>query len=404
MEKAEEHKRAVKFGGQIIPAEVGSRLDKAFFFFFVFVLSFFFLLTCIARCDQHRPHLAMARVKKQKRTGSILLSRHRNTSGRDSASLVTHGARSATTSALSSKAGRTVIRKHHTLQKRLSQALVKNDVETARTVQAEIEANGGLEKYQRASVWVHDLTIFQRWLLLRKKNEKIVAENASLQVCGQSSQRGGDSSKILIDWIGEIRQSASKSKSDLSDNTTGHATEQRLRLLEVGALSPDNACSKSSLFDVKRIDLNSRHPSIETQDFMERPLPKHDDERFDIISLSLVLNYVSLPMGRGAMLRRTTKFLRDEPFGQVDSPLAELFPSLFLVLPAPCVTNSRYLNHDRLAEIMNCLGYTLVRSKLSAKLSYQLWRFKSGEMKQDIFKKEEINPGKARNNFAIVLK
>lgn len=94
----------------------------------------------------------MARVKKQqKRTGSILLSRHRTASGIDSASVVTHP-RLATTSALSSKAGRTVIRKHHTLQKRLSQAQAKNDVEAARTVQAEIEGNGGLEKYQRASV------------------------------------------------------------------------------------------------------------------------------------------------------------------------------------------------------------------------------------------------------------
>lgn len=232
---------------------------------------------------------------------------------------------------------------------------------------------------------------------------EIVAENASLQVCGQSSQRGGDSSKILIDWIGETRRSASKQKSDLSGNTAGHAIEQRLRLLEVGALSPDNACSRSLMFDVKRIDLNSRHPSIETQDFMERPLPEHDNEKFDIISLSLVLNYVSLPTARGEMLRRTACFLRDGSFGQAGSPLAGLFPSLFLVLPAPCITNSRYLNGDRLAKIMNCLGYTLMRSKLSAKLCYQLWRFNSGETKHSIIKKEEVNPGKTRNNFAIVL-
>lgn len=173
----------------------------------------------------------------------------------------------------------------------------------------------------------------------------------------------------------------------------------------MGALSPDNACSKSSMFDVKRIDLNSRHPSIETQDFMERPLPKDDSERFDTISLSLVLNYVPLPAARGEMLRRTTKFLRDVSLAQDDSPISELFPSLFLVLPAPCITNSRYLDEDLLVEIMNSLGYTLVCSKLSAKLSYQLWRLMRKELTQvsGLEKKKEVNPGKTRNNFAILL-
>lgn len=229
----------------------------------------------------------------------------------------------------------------------------------------------------------------------------IVTENASMQICGQSSQRGGDSSRVLIEWIGEIQRSAPGAKSGSSG--TDHTIERRLKLLEVGALSPDNSCSKSSVFDVRRIDLSSQHPSIETQDFMERPLPKQDDEKFDVISLSLVLNYVPLPTGRGAMLRRTTKFLRDRSLDQANSPLAGLFPSLFLVLPAPCVTNSRYLNEERLAEIMNCLGYALIRSKLSAKLSYQLWRLNSGGTGRGVFKKEEVNPGKSRNNFAIVL-
>lgn len=234
------------------------------------------------------------------------------------------------------------------------------------------------------------------------KEKKSLLKNASLQICGQSSQRGGDSSKILIEWIGEIQRSASRAKSGSPGTTTDHTIEQKLKLLEVGALSPDNACSKSPMFDVRRIDLSSRHPSIETQDFMERPLPKQGDEKFDIISLSLVLNYVPLPTRRGAMLRRTTKFLRHRPLDQADSPLAGSFPSVFLVLPAPCITNSRYLNEDRLTEIMNCLGYALIRSKLSAKLSYQLWRL-NGDTKRGVFKKEEVNPGKSRNNFAIVL-
>lgn len=53
---------------------------------------------------------------------------------------------------LSAKAGRTLIRKHHTLHKQKAQALAQNNLEAAQKIEAEIEASGGLEKYQRASV------------------------------------------------------------------------------------------------------------------------------------------------------------------------------------------------------------------------------------------------------------
>jgi len=173
-----------------------------------------------------------------------------------------------------------------------------------------------------------------------------------------------------------------------------------LRLLEVGALSTTNACSKSPMFQVTRIDLHSQHPDIMSQDFMERPIPTGDGEKFHIISLSLILNYVPLPARRGEMLRRTTLFLQHTQF---ENPqFSTLFPSLFLVLPAPCVTNSRYLDEKRLADIMASLGYSMRRQKLSCKLLYQLWiLIDQGHTLK--FKKEEIRGGKSRNNFAIVI-
>jgi len=208
----------------------------------------------------------------------------------------------------------------------------------------------------------------------------------TVQIQGQSSQRGGDSSKFLIQWLNEDKAAA-----------RGKGT---LKLLEVGSLSPDNAVSNSPLFMVTRIDLHSQHPCIETQDFMKRPLPTSDDEKFDLISLSLVLNFVPDPADRGEMLRRTTQFLRTL---NTEDPL---FPSLFIVLPAPCVTNSRYLNEKRLGEMMGSLGYTLVKQKLSPKLIYGLWRLNDLEAayKKTTWKKEEVNPGKTRNNFAVTIK
>jgi len=94
--------------------------------------------------------MAGASKSKKKHPGSVLLSRRR--SAATAARPVTAAAQS---SSLSSKAGRALIRSHHTLQKKLSQALSRNDEATAATFRAEIEASGGLVKYQLASVCSH---------------------------------------------------------------------------------------------------------------------------------------------------------------------------------------------------------------------------------------------------------
>ena len=177
---------------------------------------------------------------------------------------------------------------------------------------------------------------------------------------------------------------------------------QPLRLLEVGALSVNNVCSRSKVFEVERIDLNSQAEGIKQQDFMERPLPKDGREQFDMISLSLVLNYVPDAVGKGKMLLRTLEFLKPRGYA---AGLEDFLPGLFLVLPAPCVTNSRYMDEAKLKDIMETLGFVCVKKKLSNKLVYYLWRMVSQVAKPATsFKKEEIRTGKDRNNFAIVLK
>lgn len=199
-----------------------------------------------------------------------------------------------------------------------------------------------------------------------------------------------------MDWIKDLQK-------------TGPAMprEAKLRVLEVGCLSSKNAISRSPLFNVTRIDLNGRETCIESQDFMERPIPPADDtnSKFDMISLSLVVNYVPDAPGRGAMLRRTLSFLRPTIILDPANPLVQFFPSLFLVLPRPCVDNSRYLTEDHLAAIMGSLGYVLIRRKLSSKLIYGLWHLSDPKAAQQKipFKKKEVNPGAARNNFAIVV-
>ncbi|KUJ11763.1 uncharacterized protein LY89DRAFT_654544 [Mollisia scopiformis] len=257
---------------------------------------------------------------------------------------------------------RTLIRTHHTLEKQRAKALADGDDAKAALLLKRIDEQGGIEGYQRASL------------------------------IGQNNERGGDSSKLLMDWLEPV---VSVLKERVKDG-------RPIRMLEVGALSVTNACSKSRLFDVERIDLNSQAEGITQEDFMERPLPRDVDEQFDIISLSLVLNYVPDPLGRGKMLLRTLEFLRSR---QTSQDLQNWFPSLFLVLPASCVTNSRYMDETKLESIMSSLGYAQTKKKLSNKLVYYLWRLDAGKVKQStVFKKEELRAGKARNNFSIVLK
>lgn len=263
---------------------------------------------------------------------------------------------------LSSKATRTLIRSHHTLQKQKAKALADGDEAKAAAIEKEIESHGGIESYQHASL------------------------------IGQSSDRGGDSSRILMEWLAPVLPALKERASN----------GQQMRMLEVGALSTTNACSKSRLFEMERIDLNSQSEGIKQQDFMERPLPEDPKERFDIISLSLVLNYVPDAVGKGDMLLRTLDFLKPPIYPE--SALQESFPSLYLVLPAPCVLNSRYMDEATLETIMESLGYAMVKKKLSNKLVYYLWRLATIAKKKRAFKKVEIRSGKDRNNFAIVLK
>lgn len=263
---------------------------------------------------------------------------------------------------MSRKATKALINKHHLLQKRKRQAAAKGDKAAEAAIDAEIEALGGIKSYQEASLQ------------------------------GQRQDRGGDSSKVLMQWL----------QPHLSSRPSEPG--QRLRMLEVGALSTQNACSKSGHFDIERIDLNSQGEGILQQDFMERPLPRDESELFDIISLSLVLNYVPEPKGRGEMLRRTTQFLHNPGRFRVTPELATYFPSLFLVLPAPCVTNSRYLDEERLESIMASLGYVKAASKTTKRLVYYLWRRDSSREGCGVrYPKKEIRPGPNRNNFAVVL-
>ncbi|KAK5941926.1 25S rRNA (adenine2142-N1)-methyltransferase [Knufia obscura] len=269
----------------------------------------------------------------------------------------------------SSRATRSLINKHHQLQKARATASAAGDHELVQDLDEQLQNLGGLQAYQAASL------------------------------TGQDRDRGGDSSEKLVEWL---------RKYDLVGSSR---TTQNLRVLEVGALSSKNAISGmigKGVEVVKRIDLHSQEPAvIEEADFMTFPVPGRDGDKYDILSLSLVLNFVPDVAQRGEMLRRTTMFLRPHTTnsGQGASTRdSAALPSLFVVLPLPCLTNSRYMTHDHFVSIMESLGYELREHHESQKLSYMLFMWNGAKHdKSKVFKKVEINPGRTRNNFAVVL-
>ncbi|KAF2637713.1 hypothetical protein P280DRAFT_482633 [Massarina eburnea CBS 473.64] len=265
---------------------------------------------------------------------------------------------------MSSQQSRTIIRTHHRLEKQRVAAVKKGDAESAEAIARSIEEKGGLKLYQAASKQ------------------------------GQSKDRGGDSSKVLVQWLRDANV--------IQDHTdiTNTSIETR-RCLEVGALSAKNEISKfTGQIEMTRIDLNSQGPGIAKQDFMERPLPRTPDEKFDVISLSLVLNYVPDAAQRGEMLKRVTQFLRRDNVSI--NPENSMSPAVFLVLPLPCVENSRYLDEQMLLRIMSNLGLTLVNKKITPKLCYYLFNF-TGKGTGKKAGKRKVRDGPAMNNFCIIV-
>lgn len=184
----------------------------------------------------------------------------------------------------------------------------------------------------------------------------------------------------------------------------------KFRVLDVGAIT-GTAYSKYRWVDPTYIDLHPQGENVQQYSFFDFPVPSKQDERFNMVALSLVINFVGDVRKRGEMLRHVHKYFPDN----------EDIPAFcFLVLPLSCLTNSRYMNQSHLRAILDSIGFEVLKQSDSAKLSRWLLKRKSLQERRDaaekseavgagddwdgtVFKKREINPGQDRNNFAIVV-
>ncbi|KAJ2229331.1 25S rRNA (adenine2142-N1)-methyltransferase [Coemansia sp. RSA 1722] len=221
---------------------------------------------------------------------------------------------------------------------------------------------------------------------------------------GQCKQRGGDTSRWLVPKLREL-------------GVDNRQSGPRLRLLDVGALSCMNYAKERKWIDVTPIDLNSQEPGVHQQDFLDIAIgsvlpPSNSDKQaeedsddeldlfaapFDVVCLSLVVNFIGDPSRRGDMLKQASRVLASNGL-------------LFLVLPLSCVCNSRYLDDDRLQQIMRYLGFSQLYKHHTAKLAHYLYRLDnnsgSSQPAQDDapqFRKKLLFSEPGRNNFSIVV-
>lgn len=111
---------------------------------------------------------------------------------------------------------------------------------------------------------------------------------------------------------------------------------------------------------------------------------------FDVVCLSLVINFVPTPDARGEMLCKTTRILRQNG-------------TLFLCLPLACVNNSRYFDTERLLAMLTDIGFVVKETHASAKLYFVMAELAAMKTTHGVFPKTLLRSGAQRNNFHIIL-
>ncbi|GAA95295.1 uncharacterized protein L969DRAFT_45021 [Mixia osmundae IAM 14324] len=232
-----------------------------------------------------------------------------------------------------------LIARYHALEKRLAR---ETDAIVRAQLKAEQEELGGLATYQ----------------------------DSSLQ--GSDKTKGGQTAKWSVKQLIELQGKIS------------------MRVLDVGAIEGTAYAKQSTWLDVTYLDLNPRADHVIKGDFLTFP-PETDkqEDKFDMICLSLVINFVGDIKARADMVRRAHRLLRDNGL-------------LFIVLPLPCLENSRYLNSPRFEAILATLGFARIRQHDSAKLTHWLFR-RTQAGNTTAWPRREVRAGAKRNNFVLIV-
>ena len=225
-----------------------------------------------------------------------------------------------------------------------------------------------------------------------RKNPSIHREDKAAQIAALEAKKekiGGINAYQKASKLGEARHGSFNSakwvlKQLRTFNVCANRTEGgKLRVLDVGALDK-NYKKQSKWIQCTPIDLNPQSNDVIKADFL-----KLDHKEYDVVVLSLVVNFEGDIRKRGDMLRKCPKLIVDQGY-------------LFIVLPLPCLDNSRYLNEELFVSMMESLGFDVSSRHRSKKLSFFMFR-KTRQVQVKSFPKKILRKGGNHNNFAIVL-
>jgi len=283
---------------------------------------------------------------------------------------------------------------------------------------------GGREEYQRASQMNTSLFSTSKWVLgilgrigwldglplssgtdnttrsKSKKKEKIQRRNIRLLEVGAINTQLLDASE----------------RTRIRTNHTSSDTRQQDGNNEMKKESGDSAYQTERVYhlDVKAIDIRSTDARIEQLDFFDLPLPNcnnldsatfsttsnQQQQAYDVIVNSMVINCVTTPAKRGSMLHLCYKQLR--PGGMC-----------FITLPKLCLIQSKFMTKSYFEEILKAVGFEIMEDmgRESPKISFFVLKrpkLEDEDMNKrwnDKFTKTTtINRGKKfRNTFAVTL-
>ena len=217
-----------------------------------------------------------------------------------------------------------IIRRFHNIHKELEKLKANPNTFKQKQLESELEAKGGIRAYQQAS----------RMGASRFNSEK---------------------------WL--IKNLLSHSKA--------------VSLLDVGALTINYALPQ---VQVTSIDLNPCIPQIKKMDFLDV------NESYDVVCLSLVLNFTGCPETRAKMIQKCKSVVKKDGF-------------VYIVLPLPCVMNSRHFSEDYFVNsLMKSVDFQFVKKHESKKLSFFIFQNSAYKFVDGLI---GFSDRKRSNNFKI---
>lgn len=300
-------------------------------------------------------------------------------------------------------------------------ALQNNDIEAARESEDMIEAMGGREEYQRASVcstkhhstskWVLKVLGRMDWLngfVINSQENGTDSKDKTIKKKKNAQRRNVQLLEVgaincdLVDAASRQRTIMRKKKKD-DETTKNESTDQA----QQQQAETDLEIKKMPLYrlSVRAIDLRSMSEKIEEVDFLKLPfVNKNVNLRYDAIVCSMVINCVTTPEDRGKMLSLLFHHLR--PGGLC-----------FLTLPKLCLYQSQFITKDIFENMLTkSIGFETVETRESPKVAFFVLKRPDSTLKNEdelSLQKENIQKWakvkimkrgkKYRNTFSVVL-